>query len=346
MWWQLLCWDARVATGHPGVVPILEIAEVENMRLPLNVNDSDLYPEMSDPPTEHSRVTEMSYCLLKYDAHSVIRQFLRNEGIFTSPKRLTESSVPAFTKDKLISEIESLHEQKYLQYCDPKVPLHHLIIIIARLGVNRLKLRRHHPRRNPNWSDPEETEILFLNSVRLIEYDNLLRKTKFAQQLLRYVTAKTQVDALICVLTELRRRATGDLVETAWREVEIVFDDHPRLLDDTDNALYVSIGDLTLKAWKTRIATGKSLPTPDFILSLQKTRSNDAASVPKAADQIQPFTQDALEIDHHATEPLTSNLESTWAADLPSMNWEFWEDLLREPELDRFGQQTLGYDFG
>lgn len=346
--------------GRPSVPSNLAMADLENMRLPLNVNDSDLYPEMSDPPTEYSRFTEMGYCLLKYETHLVFRRSPHTAGITRGPQRLAElRSLPTPTKDQLVSEIESVYEQKYLQYCDPKVPLHYLAMIIARLAVSQMRLGCHHPRRNPNWSDPEETDLVFLNSVRLIEYDNLLRKTKFAQQLLRHLAARKQMDALICVLTELRRRTTGDLVETAWREVEIVFDDHPRLLEDTDNALFVSIGDLTLKAWETRTATATGpLSTPKYILSLLKTRSDHAAlSVPKmtipqsslakADDQAQPSAaQDVLDTDHHATESFPSNPGSTWTTDLPSVDWEFWEDLMTEPELDSYGQQALGYHFG
>ena len=33
--------------------------------MPLDVNDGDLYPDMKEPPMEHTGVTEMVFCLTR-----------------------------------------------------------------------------------------------------------------------------------------------------------------------------------------------------------------------------------------------------------------------------------------
>lgn len=352
LWWQIVSLDVQIASRHPGVEYNIGKAGFNNVRLPLNVNDADLFPEMAEPPAEHSRTTEMIYCLIKYEASIVIRRSEPMVGVKHNFAEWMGPNLPLATKDKWINELESAIEGKYLQYCDPKIPMHHLAILAARLGMCRFRLRSHHPRNNPNWSSPEETNLLFETSVRLLGYDNALRRTNYPHYLMRPAASRTKLDALICVLTELRRRTKGDLVETAWHEVEILFNDDYDLLVDTDNSLYLSIGDLALKAWETRMGTIEDPQAkPLYISSLQNARITGRKTPPncpinpateKAPDKAQAPAGSMYPVDHHAT-VATELLSET---NLHSLDWTFWDGLLEEFELEDHHQQTLGYDFG
>lgn len=133
----------------------------------------------------------MIYCLLKYEVNTIFRHSPHAGALRADPRKLTSSTVPMLVKDRFIDELEFLYDQKYLQYCDPKVPLHHLAITMAKLGICRMRFVAHHPRHHPNGANgisPEENDALFLNSVRLIEHYNIIRKTKFAQHLLSHLT--------------------------------------------------------------------------------------------------------------------------------------------------------------
>ena len=56
---------------------------------------------------------------------------------------------------------------------------------------------------------------MFEQSVRLLELENESRKTSFSSQLLTHM-ARSQLDALIYMLYELRERPKGNRVIAAW----------------------------------------------------------------------------------------------------------------------------------
>lgn len=102
------------------------MAELGTVRLPLNVNDSDLYPGMEDGPIEHIGATEMVYCLLKYEVGAFFGHSHHAAVFQGNPGKLINGAVPIATKDMVINELERLYEEKYLRRCDPKIPLHHI----------------------------------------------------------------------------------------------------------------------------------------------------------------------------------------------------------------------------
>ncbi|CRG87218.1 putative LRR receptor-like serine/threonine-protein kinase At1g51860 [Talaromyces islandicus] len=345
-WWQIVFLDARAAMARPNVSTSVTAAEMDEVRLPYNVNDSELYPEMSGPPLENGRITDMVCCIMKYDAHRIMRQ----SKLFPAhARRWVDFEMSLSDKDKLIDLVDKVYQEKYVQHCDPKIPLHSLAIHLAKVGISRMIFRAHHPRNNPEHADPQESDLVFLHSVRLIEYDNSIRHTKFPQQLLRHLIAKTQLDALICVLTGLQQRTVGELVENAWKQIEIFYRDHISLVDETENTLYKAMGDLALKAWQTRASVVRLQTKPDFISRLLHKRNSqyamttgphntsiefsEAPSIPKDQDYTAPASLVATPTERH---PL----------DTPEVDWSFWDGLLADPGFGSYGQEILGYNFG
>src|SRR5690349_17334902 len=65
LWWQIMILDARAAeltgSGRPGE------AWYWNTKVPSNVNDCDLHPDMKEPPVDSAGPTDMISCLLRYE---------------------------------------------------------------------------------------------------------------------------------------------------------------------------------------------------------------------------------------------------------------------------------------
>lgn len=346
LWWQMVFLDARAAMARPNISANMAAAEIDKARLPCNVNDSELYPEMSDRPAETGRITDMVCCLMKYEAHVIIRE----AKIFPANiKRWIDCKLSLSEKDKLIELVDRLFQENYIRHCDPNIPLHSLALNLAKAGISRMVLRSHHPRNNPEHLAPQESELVFLHSVRLIEYDNCLRQTKYPQQLIRHMIAKTQLDAVICVLTGLQRRTVGDLVENAWKQIEIFYRDHIPLVDDTENTLYRAMGDLALKAWQTRASAARLQTKPDFISRLlHKRRSRNTTVAGHHSTSINfseapcfPQGQEKTAPTPLATAPTAGPLMDTTEVD-----WSFWDGLLPDPGFGSYEQEMLGYNIG
>ncbi|KAI5455589.1 hypothetical protein BGZ63DRAFT_368628 [Mariannaea sp. PMI_226] len=74
LWWHLCVLDSR-ASEDQGFQPTVDLTNWA-LRLPLNVNDNQLYPDMTHPPAESPCWTEMSFFLIQINSCRVIHPIL------------------------------------------------------------------------------------------------------------------------------------------------------------------------------------------------------------------------------------------------------------------------------
>ena len=66
LWWHICILDSRSSEYH-GYEPIVNGASFDT-QLPLQINDSDLLPVMTDPPVYRADSTDMTLCLIRCEA--------------------------------------------------------------------------------------------------------------------------------------------------------------------------------------------------------------------------------------------------------------------------------------
>jgi hypothetical protein len=319
LWWQIRCYAARPAQASAGYIP--PIQDLGNARMPLNLNDSDLHPDMVDCPVEHVGATEMTYCLLKYEG----AQWQQVARTANKPISLNHRSThPMHLKDPAIRDLERTFEEKYLRFCDPRIPLHFLALTISRLAICRMRFMMCHPQGRADGGarmTPEERDVLFEQSVRLLELENESRKTSFTHQLLTHM-ARSKLEALIYILFELRERPKGARVIVAWNLTSLFYEQHRELVDETGSSFLDALADLALEAWEVRwkelVETqGGRVEdiTPWYIKELQERRPKPASSASEnvvaddTTDELAgPATRHQLRVD--ATGQLGGQMES------------------------------------
>lgn len=237
---------------------------------PLNINDDQIWPGMTEPPAEQKGATEMIFC----QARSCVGYF------FAKTRKWMNDTTPDLPTDydeveRMIKEIESEVEERFIRYCDMVNPLHFLTIGLARSAVTAMRLRARLPRvKNQTITDAERKE-LFQLSQNIIDTDTAasahigLRKY---QWYMRPFFLWGSWDSLIFVLTSLNR---PDLlscaeIDAAWKRVEQAYNNHDELLEPK-RALQVAIGRLTLKAWDAKGPDG-GVSEPTFIITLRNLR--------------------------------------------------------------------------
>ena len=325
LWWQLNGLDSRVrAVSTPGMK--LLPSEFGDVRLPLNINDADLHPDMIEPPVEHTSPTEMLCVLMKFEVFNWLRSSPAAaevfEDIFHGPVR---GKMPMELKDDAINKLEAIYQEKYFRNGDKRIPLHGLTYAMANLAVARMRFKIHHPRGRAAVSGgevymtQEESDMLFDSVVISLEMVDVGIRSKFCSHLFTHMTTKFQIDAYIYVISDLRRRCSGDRVALAWRLVEDLYNEHPELIDDAENTFFVALGDLTLEAWEVRrkeLVRGRGVResdvTPQFIQLLWDKRQN------RNEENVQMPTVP----DPHAFDGLG------WT-DYNDLDWEYWNDFLR-----------------
>lgn len=375
IWWQLMPLDIRTAELAGGTASLF--ARGFDTNLPLNVNDSELNPDMKQLPVEHTGPTEMFFCLMRYNLgrfmrRSTAKSYFGESKVFDDdPPNIQGQDVSLAEKDKKINEFEQFLDEHFLKHCDPSVPLHYLTAIVARCALAVMRLMAHHPRQytDKGKSLPQsERDFLFQTSLKILELDNLAHGDPSLQRFMWHMDAFFQWDGFIFLLSELRSRTSpaDKDVEKAWFNVSKVLEFHSDILEITRTPLNIAVASLATKAWDAYVAEALRLhrPAPSLqdyrALEVLVSRARDLRSRSPPAgvpQQQQPSaayadTKDASMgrgSDVGNAAGLGSGTNG-WNVPLPMpldaspMDWEMWDDMLAEFGLggEIFGSYVAG----
>ena len=324
------------------------VAQSWDTQLPLNVNDSALNPQMSEPPIETPGATEMLFCLLRYETGMFYREFKPPVTTFDGPwQGLSGPRSTIIEKEKKIKELEQKLEMKYLRYCDPLIPLHFISSIVGRSILCQMRLKAHQPQLGRGAAGTEEERnMLFANSLKMIEYDNLVYSTERTQKFLWHVKNHFQIEAFMHILNQLRRYPATDQAENAWQQIKETFQHHPEMITDRKNAVVLAIRHQTLSAWQKRETyfadRNESLQEePRYISTLRSLMKEKQTKGVKDSSFNQ--SQFASQMGLGAEGPFAgmntifdgphSQLESL-PTEWNSMDWSFWNEYLQTSEFD------------
>jgi len=221
LWWQVCILDTRASEDH-GCDPTITEQSFDT-KMPLNINDVDITPDMKEFPDVKHGCTDMSFCLIRFEVSNTFRSI--NYIPPGPPKQCTEhlAGITLQEKEKWITECHERLEERYLKDCDMSVPLFWVTATVARLMMSKMWLMVYHPFQRQDGGatlPPETKEKLFITSLENIEYSILLeteaRTMKWGWLFKTYM----QWHALAFILSELCHRTSGDMVERAWIAVE------------------------------------------------------------------------------------------------------------------------------
>lgn len=144
LWWSLVTFDHRVCELSEYKTTIL--TPIWDCKMPLNLHDFELRPEMKMAPPAHDEPTEALFTVLRY-LHA---DFLRHSTVhlsFANPclRAIVAHPGPGNNSGDLAA-LERLIEDKYIALCDPANPLYFMTIWTARGSLARTRLLEHYSR--------------------------------------------------------------------------------------------------------------------------------------------------------------------------------------------------------
>jgi hypothetical protein len=332
-WWQVVFLDGQASKLAGAGFPTW-LGKYDTKK-PLNVSDSDLSPTMKEIPPEREGATEMIFCNLRTEVSVAYKTSgsLESLGIW----HLSGGAEKIAEKDRAIDELETRFQEKYVRYCDPSIPLHMLCIYMTKSVISSMRLLAHHPRQYPDKgaSMPQrEKDMLWIESLKELEILGMSHTEKSIQGFRWHTYVQFHLDSFILVLSELRQRTSGELVERAWRQIEFAYEQRPEMLTDNKNTLYFAMGSLCLKAWtKYEEAGGRYdgtqlLPVPRYISKLRTQRKIPEPAVPPppqlSSQQPTPESLDRSELSYATVDqmvPVPDNSYGYNAYDTSSTDW-------------------------
>ncbi|KAI1370236.1 hypothetical protein F4677DRAFT_369955 [Hypoxylon crocopeplum] len=217
--WQLCNIDAPASEDFACDPSILEMSSFD-VRMPMNINTSDLQPGSIELPTEKQGFTDSTFLLVHVEVTCLWRE------VFDSRRRAeteVEKAIEAMTdveKDAWIEQRGERLEQRYLRHCSLSVPLQWVTIMYMRFMLLELKLNVHKPLKNVSRLSAARRDELLVCSIECVEILYRLQNDRRSEKWAWYFKSYAQWHALAFVLHELAQPTHSRHADRAWRAVE------------------------------------------------------------------------------------------------------------------------------
>ncbi|PSS02088.1 fungal-specific transcription factor domain-domain-containing protein [Coniella lustricola] len=297
LWWQLVIFDKRIAEITGSTITALSSSR-GNCKWPLNINDSDLHVNAKDRITPYTGPTEMLFSLTRFELTVAAdpegaRPVANLAGTTPSGKPKFQYSPSPVSSDvftnaarhnlpmaDLDGYIKYL-EERYLNHCDNKIPVHFFTFLMTRQAICKLRLIDYYSHGylqrfpDPNTmpaADRAIRDAIFTEAIQVIEYDNVIQSSDALRGFKWYTAMHFPFPPFAFLATELRYVTTGDLCERAWAAI-IENHEQRKIMNNVKSPMYTAIGGTLLRAWDGHEAAqaqlGRVLPQPKMITILR-----------------------------------------------------------------------------
>ncbi|KAJ6134439.1 hypothetical protein N7523_000761 [Penicillium sp. IBT 18751x] len=334
MFYQIFPHDGR-ASQSAGV-DYASLPEAWDTKPPLNINDNQIWPGMTERPVEQNGATEMIFCLSRaYVGKRLARSGQPING--TAPWNFLNHH----EAEKVINEAEAEVEEKFIRYCDIVDPLHFLTIGLARSGMTAMRLKLRLPKIRDQTASDEERQELFKLAQKTLDTDAAVHAhggtSRFQWHIKPFFLWGTR-DSLIFILTTLSKRRDllyPEQIDAAWKSMAQLYQNHDELLDGKQ-ALNVALRRLALQTWDSYQSSSGDLE-PSFIGTLRSLQEKKEKRKNKQDKSMYAMPDAASSSGHSPMSGMNTSLDSR-SGSIPfdvSQNlefdvddWVFWDQLI------------------
>ncbi|KAI5865687.1 fungal-specific transcription factor domain-containing protein [Durotheca rogersii] len=222
LWWAICILDLRSAEDQGTELTIAE--RTYDTQFPLNINDADITPEMTEFPEEQTGPTDVTFCLIRYEICALARRIhFATNGMAPCQTRGTSQE-----RDAMLLECYERIEKKYLRTCGDKDSdlLHWVAAMIARLIMAKLRLIIYQPVLLHSTGQEINQDIrhrLFMASLEVVEYTKVLNTEPRCRQWRWLFQTYAQWHAVAYLLLEVCRLPWSASLERAWVVLNATF---------------------------------------------------------------------------------------------------------------------------
>jgi hypothetical protein len=204
VWWAVCLLDLR-ASEDQGMELTITNGSFDT-KLPLNINNADIDPQMENLPLECDGLTDTTLALVSYDLCDIMR-------------RMMASPNPEDQR-RLLNEIYENVDRSYLQLStESQNILYGAVICTTRLVMAKMTLIIYLPILFSSPSEQLSDEIrtkLLVSAIEVAEYNHTLNSETKWRQLRWIFQTYSHWHAIVFLLIETARRPWSPIVERAW----------------------------------------------------------------------------------------------------------------------------------
>lgn len=216
LWWHILLLDMRSSEEHGTDRQISE--ETYSTKLPSNVNDECIHPELMEPVQPQTGFTEMTFCLIRCEVAVALNQVT---------SAISSSSSDQATLQRLEQMAEGISNRirhKYTRFCDESIPFQKVCGLISRLLLANLWINIYFRRPISHLAlqdiSAQTRDKLFHLSLEVVQASFSLEKNICTHRWSWLFHANAHWSYVAFLLSELCIRPTTPFANEAWSTID------------------------------------------------------------------------------------------------------------------------------
>lgn len=285
LWWSLITFDHRINEVSSSRSSALD--PTWDCKVPFNVNDSDLRPEMKEPPAVQGTSTEAVFAVARsgfwdYLRHTIFHLDFTNPALKPLAKRHESSS-----EDSDMAQLERIIDSLYLKFCDPENPIHFMTLWSLRGQMAKCRLLEHlalHP--NSTQTDLQHDTATF-HALLLIECDTRIMTSPLTKRFRWFNRFYFPFPAYLQISQDIKLRPGNKQTPQAWKSLS---ENHEAWFEnqlEEVNPMYQVFAKVVLQAWdaceEIFKQSGRIMAPPKIVLSIRAIQAQMSRQVPKGA---------------------------------------------------------------
>ncbi|KAI3123872.1 transcriptional regulator family: Fungal Specific TF [Penicillium roqueforti] len=262
LWWSLIIFDNRICEMSD--YKTTSLAPTWDCRIPLNVSDFELQPDIRAPPATSNRPTEMLFAVVRSELadfvrHSTFHLEFTNPFLNTTARRSTTTD-----EGEGLLALEKMIEEKYLTFCNPENPLHFMTMWTMRGYLAKNRLLQHYSRYLAGSVQQTATQRNsgISHALRMLECDTNLMASSLTKGYLWLIHFHFPFPAYIHILQDLKKRPIEKHADQAW---EVMSNNYEvRMMDakEEDRPFFIVFCRIVFQAWEAREKIARQQETP------------------------------------------------------------------------------------
>ncbi|KAL3433564.1 hypothetical protein BDV09DRAFT_196658 [Aspergillus tetrazonus] len=253
LWWALVLFDARIGE-MADYRAFTHLTPLWDCKVPTNVSDFDLRPDMKDMPAVQGRSSEALFLVTRYAMADCIRNFSFHLDFICPPLKAVAREIHRNSGREYfeLDALEAMMEERYLRFCDPENPLHSLTILMARGWLAKCRLFEYYSRYPTPRQSNAQRDAASLYALTMLDCDTKILANVGTSRYLWLVHLYFPFPAYVHLLQDLRRRPLNGLIERSWNSLSENFEARSNLiLRMLPGAQFCALSGIVIEAWET-----------------------------------------------------------------------------------------------
>lgn len=277
LWWSLVLFDTRISELAGSGLATLD--PTWNCRIPLNVNDVDLRPEMKVLPAARTNPTDAVFAVVRselgeYLRHAAFHLHIDNSAFKSLAKQFDTRL--ALDVDRIV-QLREMIEDHYLKFCDQENPVHFMTTWTAKVQLAKYQLMEYNYRLSGSSEQRLDVQHDAATgfALEMLESDTTIMTAPLTKGFTWLHQINFPFPAYYQITQDLRRRPTMDRAQKAWNVMSDNWEAWFHVHFSRTSPIFQLFTKLILQAWEAYEAASTSarqkLTTPRIVSSIQDT---------------------------------------------------------------------------